>query len=81
MDNSSHDPSGELIKTIKLVTKYNLIPKNCHLWIKNRQYFIKKKIRFSFLIGEPILAIQFRPFGFIAPKAYLAFQSFDFERT
>jgi hypothetical protein len=31
----------------------------------------------------PILAILFRPFGFIAPKTldYLAFQSFDVERT
>jgi hypothetical protein len=30
-----------------------------------------------------LLAIPFRPFGFIAPKTlnYLAFQSFDFERT
>ena len=32
---------------------------------------------------QPILAILVRPFGFIAPKTlnYLAFQSFDFERT
>ena len=30
-----------------------------------------------------ILAIMFRPFDFIAPKtlSYLAFQSFDFERS
>jgi hypothetical protein len=30
-----------------------------------------------------IVAILFRPFGFIAPKTliYLAFQSFDFEST
>ena len=32
---------------------------------------------------QPILAILFRPFGFIAIKTlnYLAFKSFDFERT
>jgi len=32
---------------------------------------------------QPILAILFMPFGFIAPKSlnYLAFQSFDFVST
>jgi hypothetical protein len=47
---------------------------------------VKGKIFITFDIGKienPILAILFRPFGFIASKAlnYLAFQSFDFELT
>ena len=45
--------------------------------------FISVEVIENLKLFSPILTILFRPFGFIAPKTlnYLAFQSFDFERT
>ena len=45
--------------------------------------FISVEVIENLKLFSPILAILFRPYGFIAPKAlnYLAFQSFDFECT
>ena len=61
------------------------------LFFQTEQYFmylkwVKTFLKFSSLMHRwpwPILAILFRPFGFIAPKTlnYLAFQSFDLEIT
>jgi len=45
--------------------------------------FISVQVIENLKLFSPILAILFKPFSFIAPKTlnYLAFQSFDIERT